>query len=231
MSAKIQDNEGSDFMLNRNNGIQYKLYKEKVDRYRKILEVYNKSFNDNPITINDVIEKSLVNLFDNVKNYTLKKCSVTMGTEPVQVWIQKHIYLKMVDLQKEYPEVSYSNIINFALDRYYQPFVIEYTRKILDKTLSIQTNLIKLLEQYKLIEGWTVKGEYIIAQCPNCGTEGFYYGYIAEKGKVFVGCFDDRCIYRNGSRIDIYRFLKEQKNLEYVEVLKEVFWILYGFLV
>jgi hypothetical protein len=53
------------------------------------LRFINKTFNDTPITINDVIEKSLVNLFDNVKKlyaeemqcYHGNRTSTSMDTE------------------------------------------------------------------------------------------------------------------------------------------------------
>lgn len=211
--------------MSRVSGIKYSLHREKVNKFEYILSIYNEIYTGNDLTIEEVIDRALQNLFNNVKNYTLKNYYCKDPVQ-IQVWINKDVYLKMANLARENPGVSYSSIINFALDRYYLPFIIEVYREIIDKSLSNKDSLLKLLNHYELSVS-AIKDSYILTDCPFCGEERFYFNYDNKKNKVFVGCYNDECSFANSYGTDIYMFFQVYLKKDYRHVLIDIFEILF----
>ncbi len=188
--------------------------------------------------INDILGKALDNYkkysgsrsrqefsIEDAKNYETftRKYTVFDINDDDYIYIKKHFQIK--GLQKECI-MEISELVNNSL-KLYLPI---YKRNIIKEKFAEKLNtvfILDLLERLHFnindVEMDKKRGRvYFYTTCSNCRMERFYFSLDQIRKRVFVGCFNKRCVYYNRNAVDIIGFFRKEYNLTYEEAIEKL---------
>lgn len=184
------------------------------------------------IDIHSIINQSILNLLKYGRGYTLQHQKYYRSNIiELDHCFTKEVYAEVRGLANKFNDVNYSDVINFALDRFFIPYTVKIKTPIVHNKLQDMNNLIKILRHYKMIEDEECEAEdnFIFSTCPLCGEERFYYCADSKKNKIYVGCIDHNCNFANAKGKDVFNVLEsahKKQGKGFVKLVSEIYDIL-----
>ncbi|GEM_PF-2364138 len=117
-----------------------------------------------------------------------------------------------------------SDVVNFAL-KLYLPFYLREHKKERIKEAFDEAYSARLFKGLNVeIADEEIDEErnriYYYTDCPDCGTERFYFSLDMDSKNIFVGCLNGECNFYNRNRVDIIGFLMKQHNKTFAEAVE-----------